>query len=562
MNNFTIYLIKDSYEFIERYDLIDGKVVENMNSVFNDGVTASRSVSVEQYISKKKYEIRRVKRSSAKELIYFRETNNPNPWWKIFWDIPENLENKSTDIIIFKNLNGKKVVIVHGHGRFLINPLSIVYDFGLRTALNLLDENKIKSADVFTPSEIALRTRKQSGKSTNFDEYDINIYTSLLKSITGKVNEKYSMYFKNIDGADSIKFTFNSHKDDLFEVIEELIRIYTLQDYKNKGYEWIDNFRIIKDKGMISILDKNLVEQINCFNNDVVLMYPEIIERNVPVFYRYSGFNYHHRDESKYPELDIEEQYYYRLKKYGLTVTLEDLKAQQVVSCDMTNAKDLFSHKIYQCIYYDFYHKRAHFFIENGEWYRVDDGFIKDIKRSIEDVVLKSRKYDFQYNKVAITDSAINERKNKEYIFNKELTDFINEVELAEVLDTKLINKIEVCDVIIKSNDEIILLHNKYKYGSSALSHLFSQGYVSAANLAENEFRKKANTIIKNQEMKFDVSENYSRSKYTVAYGIIGKKNKSGEITIPLFSMINLNMFRKSLKTLGYKVEVIFFEVI
>jgi uncharacterized protein (TIGR04141 family) len=52
--------------------------------------------------------------------------------------------------------------------------------------------------------------------------------------------------------------------------------------------------------------------------------------------------------------------------------------------------------------------------------------------------------------------------------------------------------KIEVCDVLhFDSNNNKYLFHNKYNYGSSSLSHLFSQGNVAVELLTFDVFREK-----------------------------------------------------------------------
>ena len=136
----------------------------------------------------------------------------------------------------------------------------------------------------------------------------------------------------------------------------------------------------------------------------------------------------------------------------------------------------------------------------------------------------------------------------------------------AELMDTRLVNysggKIELCDVIFRDNSgKVFLIHNKYKYGSSALSNLFSQGSVSASLILEKEFREKANKKIITNELQLP-SDGLNRENYTVVYGIISKKSHSGNFTLPLFSKINLNMFHTNLEKLGFAVKISYIEVI
>ena len=130
MPNFTLYLIKEDFEFSERYLVENNNVVENQKSIFSDGVTTSTDYRVHQYIIRKNIDVKRILRSRSPNNVYYRETDSPNPWWKTFWNIPEDLSNKSTDILAVLSVNNRLFIVTHGQARFLINSLaSLVYAF-------------------------------------------------------------------------------------------------------------------------------------------------------------------------------------------------------------------------------------------------------------------------------------------------------------------------------------------------------------------------------------------------------------------------------------------------
>lgn len=84
MPNFTIYLIKDSFNFEERYTISESGVLENFNSVFNDGVTYQKEIIIKKFIDDKKIDIRLINKSRSSHNVYYRETNNDNPCGKNF----------------------------------------------------------------------------------------------------------------------------------------------------------------------------------------------------------------------------------------------------------------------------------------------------------------------------------------------------------------------------------------------------------------------------------------------------------------------------------------------
>jgi uncharacterized protein (TIGR04141 family) len=563
MPMFTVYLVKPDYQNAERYVEAGSAVTENYKSIFNDGVTTSTSFYISTYIASKEIEVKKISRSASPFEVYYRETNNQNPWWKGYWRMPEQLENQSVDVLVTLGIDGRLFLITHGHARFLINPLAIEYDFGLKTALNIIDEDKIKSADLFTPSEIALRTRKQVGKKTKIEEYDINIFNSLLKDVAGSVVPEFEEYFKNIDGADSIKFSFSEEASELVEILKRLYSKYELTTYRQKGFDWIDNFRVIKDKSLIAILDAKLIDAVNAKSEEILLSIIEIEDNVIPVYYRFVNISRRFSKDLN-PTAEIT-KYYEILIAANLTVTLEDIKRHQILTRDMNSNKDLLPQKIYQCLYYEVTHDGKQYFIESGSWYLVDNTFSRTINDRLDDVMASSRNIPFTYNNAQISLEARDRRVNKEYVFNEKLTAFLATTNLACLLDTNLViyqrSKIEVCDILYSEGDSIILLHNKYKYGSSALSHLFNQGYVSAKLLTDPDFRQKANAKIEDELLHFPIDE-LDRSTNKVVFGIISRRNRQGKFSIPLFGKISFDMICRSIDLIDFHYEIVFFEAI
>jgi uncharacterized protein (TIGR04141 family) len=242
---------------------------------------------------------------------------------------------------------------------------------------------------------------------------------------------------------------------------------------------------------------------------------------------------------------------------------VEILKTQQVSAFDRNDHSQPSSYSIYQCLYFELIYKGTQYYLEGGVWYEITKEFYDEIEDRYNELYKSRIDFDFLYDRRNIIRISGSEKKNKEYIFNGLLAEHLSQYGEAVMLDSKTIpyhrNQIEICDVLYCDKGAYFLIHNKYKYGSSALSHLFSQGNVSAESITDKEFRKKANTKIDEQVLKFVEEEKVDRDKYTIVYGIIGKTNKRGEITIPVFSKINLKLFSDNLLRLGFNIAVSFF---
>lgn len=563
MPKFSIYLFKLGYGTAEPFIIMDdNSIVNNDFSIFNRNVYIDDNPIRIKAIIDNNYEPIKIYNSKSPEEVYYNYREKDDPWWRKFWDIKETFTLNSVDVIVIMNISGRLFASVHGNGRFLLNPIAIEYDFGLKTALNLVDDKKISTAGLFTPSEIAMRTLKQAGKDTGINQYDINIYNSLLKSISGKVKKEYSSYFRTIEGADTIHFSYSGLRSGLYTVIDELYLQYQKDTYKNTDLYWIDNFKIVRSKEIIAKLDNNLVDELKKENQNITLLFPEFISSSDYYVYSYSGINHLGSTDTFFSDLDIDEQIFKKIVDKE-DINLNNIKLWQINRTDYSNAQNIRHYSIYQCIYYEYILDEKHYFLESGNWYVIEKEFIKTVEDNYQKMLKNQWEIDFNYSSVELDANARKNDVDNEYLFNVELTKYLNLFDIAECLDTKLIpyqkSKIELCDVLYKSNDSLFFIHNKYKHGSSSLSHLFSQGSVSAESIVDKKFREKANEKIDEPRLKLPLIDKIERNNIFVVYGIISKMNKKMEISIPIFSKINLMLFSKHIETLGYNIKLCFF---
>ncbi|MBL8021062.1 MAG: TIGR04141 family sporadically distributed protein [Leptospirales bacterium] len=561
MHTITMYLIKLDYKNVPRYEWKKGVISENSESIFNDGVLLEKSDVLTQYLRKNKIEPKRIYRADSPYESYFRETDNPNPWWKTFWKISNRLANKSADLIVILKHRGRTFAVTHGHGRYLLNPMSFENDFGLKCALNALDEGKIKGAAIFTPSDIGLRTRKQTGRETTFEQYDINILNSLLRDIAGKVNSRFSQFFSSVDGADSLKFSYPHAAERLSRTLSILLTLYNSTRYKKRGFKWIDNFRQVRDKADIAVLDGILLKKLNAQSRDVILAYPAVFDAHMNPAFKYGSVAKRGKTIGHYLELDIEKQYYTELSKLPNPLTIDDLHKQSVILCDADTQKEVNSFRIYQCLYVDIRSGVKQYFLENGAWYLVDKDFLDEIENNIAQLPVWTNVIPYESALIA---SKSSRKQLQENTYNNLLQSHLAKYGKSVILDANEVyyrnGQVEVCDVLYTDGKSFYLFHNKCKHGSSALSHLFSQGNTSAELLTDVEFRKLANAKIGEPTLLFPTAVDLDRSKYHIVYGIISPKDKNGHFSIPLFSRINLDLFVRNLRRFGYKVQLAYIE--
>ena len=113
-------------------------------------------------------------------------------------------------------------------------------------------------------------------------------------------------------------------------------------------------------------------------------------------------------------------------------------------------------------------------------------------------------------------------------------------------------DKIEFCDLMRNGAD---LIHVKHYSSSATLSHLFSQGSVSAEVFAGDAgFRTKLNALLPEACHLDDPSQRPDVTRYSVVYAIATAKTLPAEL--PFFSKVTLRNACRTLGAMGFNVHV------
>lgn len=557
---FTVFLVKQGYKVRDRYSIQKGNVQEHSDSVFAPGVTILQDARINNHIQNLRLrQVTLVKAAGPSHQSYILVTKESIPTWKGFWQITNNIKVRSASAVIFIEQDNRLFAICHGRSRFFLDQSAVEYDFGLKSAINIIDPAEIKSARIFTPSEIAMSTQRQAGKKTKIESYEINIFNSLLKSIDGYVKAANQKSFKKLYGADSISFDHDGDQKGLLQKIKELHTHYGSTSYKKTPFDWIDNFRAVRDPVTVSQLDVELQTAIQNQDSSILLNFPSAFDEASDTKFSVSGF----RQSSAYPSLDIE-ILYSNARSKAVVVDTDFLKTQSIIAADGVTGDPIAQSSIYRSLFFETTYSGLYYFLESGTWYVVDKNYLSIINNTYALLENNAIQIPLPYETLKISTEARRRKKNSEYIYNEKLSGEYQKTQATELLDTKLVSheksRTEVCDILTDMNGKTCLVHVKYKYGSSALSHLFNQGIVSASMLIDINFRKAANSYITNRGLAFPLTTTLDRSKYKVVYAIISKKNQKGKFTLPLFSKITLHNAIKELTRLNYDSQLAYIE--
>ncbi|MFA5225979.1 MAG: DUF6119 family protein, partial [Bacilli bacterium] len=447
-----------------------------------------------------------------------------------------NSSSKATMIvkIAIDENEERTFALVFGRGGSLINDTTIEERFGLKTALNLIGERNIRNISKVVIGGSQKNTIEQMPRQSTIDEFEIDIDTDLVVRVTGKVTEG-NFVEGNVTGSDSLLIKHDTNVSNVKSFLRDIYDCYLSKEYL-KSFEWIDQVKIVKDKNLILLLDQQVVMALNQKNDDFWMALPEIIEWDTIKGFRISGVR-----DTIFDDIYID-KVLDSLRE--ALVSINSLKNKQIYPIDI-NDQELAPWTAYKCLYGELSYSGHSYCINNGKWYEIDNDY--------------SSKIEKQYSESIVSDIEFIDCRQgqKEEEYNLEFTKSNRDNFIC--LDRKLItlgkskNPIEVCDVLSKNNQ---LIHVKKYSGSSVLSHLFNQGFVSATLLkkGDNDYLKKSNDEI----LKLTGVEDFKlvpNKQYEIVYGIISKENESLP-NIPFFSKISFCNIRDKLKLYGFKCSI------
>jgi uncharacterized protein (TIGR04141 family) len=465
-------------------------------------------------------------------LMYIADRPASIPWWKNYWGLNKNLNQVQKGAIVFLPVESRWVVLTFGMTYHQLNENSYEYDFGLRTSLNALDPEKIKSTDILEP-ESAKRERIQSPTASNLTFFDIRQDESIVKKLTGAVREEYKDILTNITGSSSLRITSKLESSELIGLCKRILEIYNSNDYAIY-FPDIQNIVPIKDPDQLSELNQLLLDAFESGPVDLVLSIPEIIDHTNTFTIKYTGAG---RSSLEFNDIYIGDyRHYLEDCEVESINNIIDLKNHKLKIIDENN-ETIKTFSIYKCLLYECEINNNHYNFCEGEWYQIDNDYFNRIIETLDTYFIDNHNL------------LIECEETKEDAYNLAVANSNPEI---FCLDKSNISpagqtQIEPCDLLANNNDMVELIHVKISTRSSSLSHLFNQGYNSVTILRMmEESRIKLKALIANDP---ELSRLIDEDKFSILYGIITKKpplKKSRNL--PLFSRISLFRVINNLK--------------
>lgn len=422
--------------------------------------------------------------------------------------------------------------ISFGYGYTLLNKESIEERFGLKVALNQAVDGGLRKLKRTAISGNARKTDEQMPLPSSVDAFEIDVERDLLEGVTVGGGDQL-LATGSITGSDSLSLSVEASVESIADFLKEVYEVYRLDGYKKK-YAWVDRIVPVRDSSLQDFLNNKSVELLNARDQNIWLAVPEVLKWETVAGFR---VGYH---GALLDDVCVDAVY---STPEDLPKSYEDLRNARIHVIGQESGSVVNCWRVSDCLYGEVEFRGNSYCVNNGKWYLVDSGYKASIDSRYESIPLyleqfpdyRSGEHEGPYNQ-----RAVNATPTSRLLLDKRTVYYGGRG-----------SQVELCDILCKNGS---FIHVKHYSGSSALSHLFNQGLVSARLVKSDvSFRSAAQKVIDSIEPNGFFLDRDSIKQ--VVFAIISKYGDARP-EIPFFSKVALDSVCSHLSAMGIDVAM------
>jgi uncharacterized protein (TIGR04141 family) len=266
-------------------------------------------------------------------------------------------------------------ILTFGGGRFLISSNCYEERFGLKVALNSLNDTKLRSIDKKTFDSISSHTRTQAIRESDVKEFGLDIERDLLKGVTGTPDDP--SFGVRMSGMDALNVTVSADLDSLQTLLPKYYKKSQETTYKEK-FPWVDQILDVADNSVIAKLNDDLILRLReeKFEN-IEMAVPQIVDFQNILRFRYG------RGKNCLVGYDLNIRAFVSEVKSDLNVGYLQRKPVYAIN---ENNTEVYNWTAYKCIYSETDLNGGKYILDNGKWYQINDTFLSDVKTDVENI--------------------------------------------------------------------------------------------------------------------------------------------------------------------------------
>lgn len=472
---------------------------------------------------------------------YFQKERPTEPKWlsflKDYCDIPVDITNRTNSFLLLLRASGRIFAVTMGFGFAAIDRTRVEKGFGLRVALNEVNPSKLKTVDARNIDTTTKQKRVLINRDSPLHDFDFDVDQDLLSLVSGQ--PKDASFARKLSGADSLVLTGDVAFPDLGRTCEALLRAFEKEDYK-ESFGFIDHLHVIKDKQTERQLEMLLADALAGRETaNLMVAYPEMDNWTQIESFRLA---YHHKKDFV-EEVDLQEVYQF-LDSHGFGNV--DPHQMKITGFDqdghpVTKAFSLYEYTVFETLLDGKRH-----LLSLNRWFELADDYVQEVDaeiRRIEEIADPGLLPPMQ-------------RGQREDEYNKGVAATRHDIICLDKQNFALKgqSRVEVCDLLSQRGEFICV--KKYN-GSSTLSHLFSQGVVSALLFNDSEeYRQFVSDKCQGSWPPPFGVDKLERQSCTFVFAVASDTQGKLVDSLPFFSKVNLRQARKTIERVGLKVKL------
>lgn len=440
-----------------------------------------------------------------------------------------------------------------------IEPDQVVRDFGIRVAMNICDEEKLKRIQSTRHAEVSSQSERQLSVGSRFSVFDIDDEKEFLQVIAGSAKKGEYEFIQSFVGRESISVKSNKGQaiswGNLIDRLRILAKAYEMKNYE-KTFPGYAKFHFETDIDIITALEIKLFSKISKKDlSDTHLAPPELVDYSTCEFSYGKGVD-------RFEDLTLEDLLSSR-REFKKNASIDSIKSMKVLVWNIETGNLIRSWNAFKCIVAEVECLGDSYILSNGQWKRV----AKELKEEIDNYVAAIAIDECAYLPQDLNIWNPLTKRNEESVFNVHASDGCAELLLLDKAKIEIAGKrlYEICD-LLHINREMIQV-KRMQNSSGSVSHLFLQGRFYAEAFLTDEvcrvgFRQEIINRLGDAAEPFlnvvPVARNFNPSDYKIIFCILSEEDLEVG-SLPFMARYELVHSHRYLKNvLGMNCSIVF----
>lgn len=442
------------------------------------------------------------------------------------------LANTSSSFIIFVRSSGRIFAFTFGYAYSAIDHGKIVQGFGLRVTLNAIRPSSINTVDTRSIDLVTRQSRIHLNVGSSIHEFEVNTSVDWLRYASGKPED--DKLGSQISGADSLQISTECTVNQLGEIADELLQLYSVTAYQER-FPFVDSLAPV-DRRDPEIAHLNAQLQSLLDQREATRLALALPEMPHPDTVRYKIFR--RRDRHETVELDLGAVYQF-LHDYPTDDALNEVF---IIALDGDDQPRSQKRKLGDFLVCEVDRQDCRYVYSLGSWFRVARDFVaqaRDQINSLPDLTgqlllppIRPGEYEGDYNRRVA--------EQRDWLcLDKTMFTF-----------DRYTQRIEACDI---ATEDGLLIAVKKMHSSATLSHLFAQASVTARLLKTD--RQYADAMCTKLRERWPDRE-FNLDALRFVYAIPTKKPGPLADCLFFFSVVNLIEHVQRIQLAGFGVNL------